>query len=599
MTQHSALSTQHSLVGVAVATLAAAAYANALANGLVWDDPIVLERQLLAFRSLGDLFFPPANIPQFSPDYYRPLTVLSYLVDRTVGGTSPFVFHLSVVLWHIATTYLVFRLGLALFAGLPEALSASGFGAALFAVHPIHTESVAWGAGRSDVIAACFAVAAALVYLQSTWSPLRRAAVAAALVFIAMLAKETAAALLLILPLGDLLLERTLTPAARPTGRAERRRQRQVAAPAPSSLLCYAPFVVVVLVYLALRRAALSSVLGGAKPLGADVIVDAVAAVGVYISKLLVPIRQCAYISDLPTSPLGLLGSAALIAGVLAATAYAWRRNQRRVFFLLVWIGMTLAPSLAIVVKIPAAPIAERYLYLPSVGFCLLVGYLAAQVTERARARKLRVVVLIGCGLVLTIATIATVARNAVWRSNLDLWQDTAAKNATDALPMRSLATAYQQLGDAAKATEHFQVALQRRNDQSGLYLIYNNLGSIAMVDKRLDEAEQDYRAALAANPNASECLFNLGLIALTRATDASAAPDAARQHEQALHARQLFEQALTLSPLDPDIHVGLGQTLSTLGDGAGARTHYERALQLGLPAPTAASVRKLLDELK
>ena len=232
MTQHSALSTQHSFVGVAVAALAAAAYANALANGLVWDDPIVLERQLLAFRSLGDLFFPPANIPQFSPDYYRPLTVLSYLVDRMVGGTSPFVFHLSVVLWHIATTFLVFRLGRVLFAGLPQALAAAGFGAALFAVHPIHTESVAWGAGRSDVIAACFAVAAAVLYLQDRWSALLRAAAAAALVFIAMLAKETAAALLLILPLGDWLLEPRLTPATRPTGRAERRRQHQVAAPA-------------------------------------------------------------------------------------------------------------------------------------------------------------------------------------------------------------------------------------------------------------------------------------------------------------------------------------------------------------------------------
>ena len=88
-------------VGGAVAALAAVAYVNALANGLVWDDPIVLERQLLAFRSVHDLIFTPRNIPQYSPDYYRPLTTLSYLVDRAIGGSSPFLFHFSVVLYHV------------------------------------------------------------------------------------------------------------------------------------------------------------------------------------------------------------------------------------------------------------------------------------------------------------------------------------------------------------------------------------------------------------------------------------------------------------------------------------------------------------------
>src|SRR5512143_2331597 len=128
------------LVGVAVAALAALVYANALANGLVWDDPIVLDRQLRAFRSLADLIITPRNIPQYSPDYYRPLTTLSYLIDRAIGGSGPVMFHLSVVLFHVITTYLVFRLGMALFVANSVALPAAGIGAALFAVHPIHTE---------------------------------------------------------------------------------------------------------------------------------------------------------------------------------------------------------------------------------------------------------------------------------------------------------------------------------------------------------------------------------------------------------------------------------------------------------------------------
>jgi tetratricopeptide (TPR) repeat protein len=97
----------------------------------------------------------------------------------------------------------------------------------------------------------------------------------------------------------------------------------------------------------------------------------------------------------------------------------------------------------------------------------------------------------------------------------------------------------------------------------------------------------------------AADALFNLGLIGLTRAKDEDRTHDASWRHEQAEQARRLFEQAQQLSPLDPDIPVGLGQTLSVLGDTAGARKAYERALQLGLPLATDAAVRQLLREAR
>jgi tetratricopeptide (TPR) repeat protein len=595
---HSPFTIQHSafapaLVGVAVAALAAGVYVNALANGLVWDDPIVLDRQLRAFRTLGDLIVTPHNIPQYSPDYYRPLTTLSYLIDRTIGGTGPLMFHLSVVVFHVVTTYLVFQLGLALFAGSTMELPAAGIGAALFAVHPIHTESVAWGAGRSDVLACLFSVAAATVYLQAWWSPLRRAALAAACVFFAMLAKETAAAMLVLIPFSPLFVDRAAVPVGSRVSRAERRRQREAVRVPQSGLLSFAPFVLAFVAYAVLRQASVGSMLGPTSPTIGDVPVRMLAAVGVYVGKLLLPIHLSAYISDLPTSPLGLLVAAACVVAALALGLLSWRYNERRVTFLLLWSVLTLGPSLAIVWKIPTAPVAERYLYLPSVGFCLLVGYAAARVLAMDGTPRVAATVVVG--LTLTAGAVATVRRNAVWRTNLTLWTDTAAKNTTDGLPMRSLATAYQQLGDIAKATAYFQVALQRRNDQMGLFTIYNNLGSLAMVAQHLDDAEGHYQTALSINPNAPECLFNLGLIELTRTTGA----DAAGKREHGQRARQFFEHAAQLSPLDPDIQVGLAQTLSALDDSAGARMHFERALQLGLPPATEASVRRLLAGLR
>jgi tetratricopeptide (TPR) repeat protein len=544
--------------------LAALVYANALANGLVWDDPIVLDRQLRAFRTLSDLIFTPRNIPQYSPDYYRPLTTLTYLIDRLIGGSGPFMFHLSVVLFHVATTFLVFRFGLAL------------------------------GAGRSDVLACGFSVAAATAYLGDRWPPLRRAVVAAACVFLAMLAKETAAPLLFLVPATTLFVERRPGAAAGPAGRAQRRGRER--GPAGStSVLPYAPFAVAFLVYVALRQATIGSMLGSANPAVSNVPARLLAAVGLYVGKLLLPFNQSAYISDLPTGPLGLLTSALLVAAAIAACVLTWRSGQRRVTFLLLWTGLSLAPSLAIVLKIPSAPVAERYLYLPSVGFCLLAGYLTTRAAAAQGTGKTRAGMCVVVAALVAAGAWATVRRNAVWRTNLTLWHDTAVKNTTDGLPMRSLATTYQQLGDAVKATEYFQLALQRRNDQVGVFTIYNNLGSLAIVAKRLEEAERHYETALAMNPGSSECLFNLGLIALTRATEG----ESVRKHDQAQRGRQFFERAAQLSPLDPDIQVGLAQTLSALGDQPGARTHFERALQIGLPPATEASVRKLLAERK
>jgi tetratricopeptide (TPR) repeat protein len=618
-------------VGAAVIVLAAAVYLNALANGLVWDDPIILTRQLLAFQSLRDLIFLPRNIPQFSPDYYRPLTILTYLIDHAIGGATPFMFHFSVVVFHVVTTYLVFRFGMALFRGQPMAVAAAGFGAALFAAHPIHSESVAWGAGRSDVLACGFSLAGALVYLSNRQPAGRRSALAAGLIFAATLAKETAVPLLVLTPLSDMVLGR-VGQGATPAGpRAERRRRGAAPAARPRWLSCL-PFAAALTLYMGARETVLGSALGPATTFGIEALPQLIGAVGYYLGALVLPVRQSAYISDLPSAPFALLATIAAVLSLAVACALAWRCGERRVSFLLLWIAFTLAPALAIVLKIPFAPVAERYLYLPSVGYCLLFGYGAMKLFSVLTSREARAAVAVAMVALLSIGVAATVRRNAVWRSNLTLWQDTVTKNLTDGLPMRSLATTYQQLGDAAKAKEYFLLALQRRNDAAGLLTIYNNLGSLAMMEKKLDEAEGYYRSALAAlgvpdlsrlsrvpsgaarsdpkgsspaekdvgrsPPGAADALFNLALIGLTRAKDDNGNHDQAWKHEQAEQARQLFEQAQQLSPLDPDIPVGLGQTLSVLGDAAGARKAYERALQLGLPPATDAAVRHLLREL-
>src|SRR6185369_45216 len=133
----------------AAAWLAVAAaflfYLPALRNGFVWDDPRVLEK-LRAIHGVGDLLVMPPQIPRF---YYRPLIFVSYLADRALGGEAPIWFHLSVIAIHAINCLLVFRLAARMFRG---EVAIAAISATLFAVWPTHVESVAWMAGRSDVI---------------------------------------------------------------------------------------------------------------------------------------------------------------------------------------------------------------------------------------------------------------------------------------------------------------------------------------------------------------------------------------------------------------------------------------------------------------
>jgi hypothetical protein len=110
------------------------------------------------------------------------------------------------------------------------------------------------------------------------------------------------------------------------------------------------------------------------------------------------------------------------------------------------------------------SPMAERYLYLPSVAACLLVGYAAARLWVRARDPALRAGVIATLCVIVAIAASATWRRNRVWHDDLALWSDTAAKSHVAGLPMRSLGVAYLQRGQPEEARRHLELALQRRN---------------------------------------------------------------------------------------------------------------------------------------
>jgi Tfp pilus assembly protein PilF len=255
-------------------------------------------------------------------------------------------------------------------------------------------------------------------------------------------------------------------------------------------------------------------------------------------------------------------------------------------FFALAWLVLTLVPSLAIVWKIPDAPVAERYLYMPSVGFCVLVGDLVARLWVALPTKPARWATAVGVGVLLLAAGLGTVRRNPVWHDDIALWQDTEQKSQVSGMAARGLGTAYQQAGRIAEARAAFERALQRRNTPRGLQTIHNNLGTMAMYDRDYAAAQRYYQAALAQDPNSADALFNLGLAVLQGG-------GATREAAQA--ALSLYQRALAVNPHDPDIEAALAQAFDILGQPTAATQHARRALDLGAQGQTADSLRALL----
>ena len=552
-------------------------YARSLSGGFIWDDPIVLQ-QLRAIHSLRDLLLPPPIIPKF---YFRPLIFLSYLLDRALGGETPFWFHASVLVFHGINVVLVFVLAKRLFA---DEQSVAAGAALLFAVFPTHVESVAWMAGRSDVIVCTFVLLAMLLFLERerSWS----AWLGSVAFLLGALSKELGLACVALVPALDLLS----------TGRLHWRR--------------YVPLAIATLVYFALRRQALGAFVGGmptATPVP-QLTNEVLRAVGFYLVETIVPLQLCAYIPAVPA------GAGYLLAGLLALglggalIVVAWQRGRWPLAFLVAWFFITLTPSLTVIVRRSAsAPVADRYLYVPSIAWCLLLSWAVVHLTRRlwlsARWTAATFAILS------FILGVHALFYTRVWADDLSFWSDVAAKVPNDALPHRELATALLNRNRLDEADRELQRALAAPSDAAGQAMTYNQLGNLYRRLARYQEAEQALEAGIKLQPHPT-LYHNLGMALMARLEEEQRQGDQPAMRRDIVRARDAFEQALRLGNLPgaaqgfpqwdaAKTHALLGQVLFSIGQRDAAREHLETALHLEPTGPVAEVTRQYLRKLE
>jgi hypothetical protein len=368
--------------------------------GGLWNDFAVDDRYIIVFNSLVhslDGVWRAFTMPYWPPDLggkmYRPLTIATYVLDWRVGG--PLWFHAVNLLWHAGASVAVTALARR-WAGAAAALAAG----LVFAVHPVHVEAIANVVGRAELMATvgvCLAVYAALVRGSVAWSVL-------ALVG-GLLSKENAA----VAP--GLIVWGWMVGLARPTR---------------SRLLAFVvSWVVVGVAYAALRWAVLSPyerfvnvapVFVGAGQ--AAVRLTGVAALADVARLLVFPLTLRVDYSPAERTIVASLIDARFALGLLCCGVWAvllivaWRRGRRLEAFGLGWIGIAFLPVANILFP-TGVVIAERTLYLPSVGLALAVGGWLGTLNARAYGPLLAAVVIAG--------GVRSALRVPVWRSDLSV----------------------------------------------------------------------------------------------------------------------------------------------------------------------------------
>ncbi len=524
-------------------------YGNTFGNAFVWDDqPLIIDNPAIkSWAQLSTLWGSDLFPRDLASHYYRPLQALTYLLDYQLWGLAPLGFHLTNTLLHAGVALLLYGL-ISLVVRSPRAALLA---ALLFAVHPIHTEAVTYISGRSDPLSALFLLASLVCFLQgdrarfTTWRGLSLAAFA-----LALLAREAAMALVLLVVLVDLTVSR--------------RDGEPLGGGGPGRLVGrYGPYVAVLLGYLVLRTA----VVGPPSPpaVTAQVALPLrlltmlkviVESLGVLLVPLHLHMERLVAPAGGPFEP-AVVGSA-LVVGALVAGAVLGVRRAWPVTVGVAWFFIALLPVSNLV---PLATfMAEHWLYVPSMGLFLAAGWSLQRLMEsgwRAAAMGAVVLALVAYGGL-------TIRRNLDWRDSLTLYQATLKDAPPSARVYANLGWVYQERGELEKAEDAYQQALKLDPHAADPH---NNLGTLYRTRKLFEEAVREFRQAVALNPHHAAAHNNLGLALLELGR-----PD---------EAKRAFEEALRLNPDFSAAHSNLGNYYFRRGELARAREEYRAALRL------------------
>lgn len=590
------------------AAVSLALYARALGNLWVTDDESeVLQDQLIrSFRNIPDLF--AHNVWYFAGsethNYYRPLKLVAYSIEYHLFGFSPAAWHVAGILLQIAvviSAYLLIR---------DLASRQLAFWTALwFAIHPVHVEVVAWIAGGQDALCALALLLSAWFYHRgrSGSSPLSLNSISAALFLAALFSKEAALTFPAVILAYDYFYRRESL--------------REMLAAWRRYVLTGAALGV----YILFRIHALKGF--APKTTGIDLttkeLVLSVPVLAVkYLGLAVFPARLNYWRNYAPVRALGWQPLAAMALIMAMITLIFWlRRAQPILAFALAWFWITLVPVLAIP-KVSGNVFTDRYIYVPSFGFCVLAAWSWLWLRRQARSSLTRTTAYAGLATIFVLYAVVIVRRLPDWHDTLTLLERTVQQSPDSAFVNGALGYVYFQQD---RYDEALKLELRAVANDPQVWTSWMNLGAIYNAQQKWPQAQDACRHGLAVNPDNPMLLNQIGLalwlggrpeegLASWRRsvqldpTDLTARVNLATSFYQLGQIDAAQSQLLTglrssQNPrMNPDpqavyvAHFKLGDIYGLKGDWLAAAGEYQQVLQL---KPDLAAAREQLDAVR
>ncbi len=562
---------------------------------------------------------------------WHPVTWLSHMLDCQIFGLNPAGHHFTSLFLHIANTLLLFLLLLR----MTGALWQSAFVAALFALHPLHVESVAWIAERKDVLSTFFLILTIGAYVRYVEKPgMPRYGCTLLLFLLGLMAKP----MLVTLPFLLLLLDfwplnrfqisgqpgMNSAPAgppekpARGKSRGARRRtgvSPQVAEPLPYDFPSWSRIRYLILekIPLFILSAVFSAItllnqqregfVSSLQSLPLDFrIANSLLSYVRYIGKMFWPDNLAVFYPHAKILPLWqVIGTALLLIVITAAVARVVKRFPYLIVGWLWYLGL-LVPVIGLV-SVGSQALADRYTYVPLVGLFIMIAWGAPELLEKWRVKKS--VLAAAAAIVLSILTAVTWTQLSHWRDSAALFRHTIAVTGDNSIAQDLLGSALRSGGDVEGALVHFAEAIrinpynaEAHNHMGNILagrgalgeavahyaeavrinprdeIFHNNMGDALYAQGKIDEAIEHLRVALRIKPGFAEARYNLGSILGTQGKHAEAVAH--------------FREAIRVKPGWAKLHNNLGSALLLQGDIDEAVRHFREALRIQPDYPTA-----------
>jgi tetratricopeptide (TPR) repeat protein len=501
---------------------------------------------------------------------WHPLTWVSHQLDCTLFGVTADGHHLVNLLFHVTNTLLLF----VFLRGATGALWRSAFVAALFAWHPLHVESVAWAAERKDVLSTFFWLLTLMAYVRFTdWSKVQSPKskvfylLALFLFALGLMSKPMVVTLPFVLLLLDFWPLQRISNFKFQISNCVRLLLEKI----PFFALAFAGSAVTYLVQAG----------GGAvvsKMPWSERLANVVLAYARYTAKTFWP-TDLAIIYPHPRHwPVALaLGAAAVLAVWTLLCLRDWRKSP----FLVVgwfWFLGTLVPTVGLI-QVGAASMADRYTYIPSIGFFIVVVWGAAEIfSTRPRGK---IILPVAGGAVLLACVVTTSLQISLWRDSITLFRHAIEVTTDNYAAENTLGKAYEKTGDDTHALFLYRaaVATEPRFPQSQF-----NLAMCLLTFGQTGEALEHLQAAAALEPRDPDIQFDLGIYF--------------SQHASWTNAAHCFSNSVLVRPGYAPAQLGLGSAYANLGLATEAVPHLREALRLDTQLPEAQkNLNRLLAE--